>query len=233
MTVQEPDLQDQQKLLDQLNEDEPEDELDPTTQRLITALGCTICAIIVIPLLVHRERIIDAALTWLNELGSLHWLGASGEYTLRIILTPKGEEAVFWAILVVPMLVVFSLWDHIQTFRRAQRHASLLRKADKVHNLQAKIVIDARHSTDRINYDLRRRKAELRKTMAATQEALEKLEHYQNLIELSDENAERVREILKIEARAERLLQWRMFGAGLIISAMLSVPIGIWVNIIS
>ncbi|UBU16652.1 hypothetical protein [Nonomuraea gerenzanensis] len=72
----------------------------------------------------------------------------------------------------------------------------------------------------------------------ATREALlAEAKHQQRLLELNKDEAENIRQILfgetKKTIRAERRRELVIFLAGVLLSAALSIPIGIWVNNIS
>ncbi|MEV4113707.1 hypothetical protein [Nonomuraea sp. NPDC049695] len=72
----------------------------------------------------------------------------------------------------------------------------------------------------------------------ATREALmREAERQQRLLEVNKDEAEKIRQILvgetKETIRAQRRRELAIFVAGILISAALSVPIGIWVNSIS
>ncbi|MEO3794647.1 hypothetical protein ABGB14_30925 [Nonomuraea sp. B10E15] len=72
----------------------------------------------------------------------------------------------------------------------------------------------------------------------ATRDALlAEAEHQQRLLELNKDQAEDIRTILvgetKQTIRAARRREWAFFLSGLLLSAALSIPIGIWVNSIS
>ncbi|MEV4581887.1 hypothetical protein AB0K16_52510 [Nonomuraea jabiensis] len=66
---------------------------------------------------------------------------------------------------------------------------------------------------------------------------LEEAQRQQELLALNEEQAEKIRGILVHETRstirAERRQQMIYFIAGVVVSALLSIPIGIWVNSIS
>ncbi|MFC7380882.1 hypothetical protein [Sphaerisporangium rhizosphaerae] len=82
---------------------------------------------------------------------------------------------------------------------------------------------------------------DLRRDLAAQQAArdaiLAQAAEQHQLLEVNREQAEKIRKILvgetKATIRAERRREWGFFLAGLLASAMISIPIGIWVNHIS
>ncbi|MFI9841604.1 hypothetical protein ACIHFD_31535 [Nonomuraea sp. NPDC051941] len=83
--------------------------------------------------------------------------------------------------------------------------------------------------------DLLRR--DLDAQQAAREALLAEAERQQRLLELNEEEAEKIRQILigetKASIRAGRRRELRFFLAGILLSAALSIPIGIWVNSIS
>ncbi|MEV4551904.1 hypothetical protein ACI2LC_18715 [Nonomuraea wenchangensis] len=82
---------------------------------------------------------------------------------------------------------------------------------------------------------------DLQRDLAAQQAARESIvadaEHHQRLLQLDKDQADNIRQILlgetKTTIRAARRRELGIFVAGLILSAALSIPIGIWVNSIS
>ncbi|MBB6557272.1 hypothetical protein [Nonomuraea rubra] len=82
---------------------------------------------------------------------------------------------------------------------------------------------------------------ELQKDLEAQQATrtalIEEAKRQQELLAVNEEQAEKIRSILthetKATIRAERRQQLAYFLAGVLVSAILSIPIGIWVNSIS
>jgi hypothetical protein len=129
---------------------------------------------------------------------------------------------------VAPTLMIFHGLQYLTRLKRVEEdpRQRLRRRVDAVNNAFAE-------ATTLMN-ELQR---DLEAQQAARDQLLAEAEHQQRLLEVNKEEAERIRQIMVTETKATIRAAWRremgFFLAGVLVSALLSIPIGIWVNSIS
>ncbi|WP_127936847.1 hypothetical protein [Nonomuraea polychroma] len=136
--------------------------------------------------------------------------------------------ALLLGFIVAPAQAIHQGLHYLKRLRQAKEdpRQQLRRRVDAVNNAFA----EAATLMDELRRDLEAQQA-------ARDQLLAEAEHQQRLLELNKEEAKKIRQILVNETKATIRAAWRrevgFFLAGVLVSAALSVPIGIWVNSIS